>query len=86
MRFTGTGDEADRGVVLCEDFIHQYCDDCLRHVAQFRNRWAFATDAVVEHLHPGAGKAPTDETYAIGNAAGAHDREVFMSRRHLWGQ
>ncbi len=81
----GTGDGTP-GVVLCEEFSHQYCDDELRHVAQYRNRWAFAKEAVVEHLHPGAGKAPSDPIYVMGNAAGAHDREVFMRRRHMWGE
>ena len=81
----GTGD-GEPGVVLHEGYQHTYCDDELRHVAQFRDRFRFAGDAIVEHLHPGAGKAPTDETYAIGNATMGQGSAVFHARRHLWGQ
>ena len=81
----GTGDGIP-GEVMHPAYRHAFADDEERHVAQFRNRWAYANDAIVEHMHPGAGKAPTDETYAIGNASMGQGNAVFMSRRHLWGQ
>ena len=81
----GTGD-GEPGVVLHEGYLHTYCDDELRHVAQSRDRFRFARDAIVEHMHPGAGKAPTDDTYAVGNATMSQGSEVFHERRHLWGQ
>ena len=72
------------GVVLHEGYEHTYCDDELRHTAQFHQRWGFATDAVVEHLHPGAGKAPNDPIYDIGHASMSQGLSVFTSRSHLW--
>ena len=72
------------GVVMFPEFWHQYCDDSLRGAAISRGKFARAPESIVEHLHPGAGKAPHDETYAIGAAAEAHDRQIFMDNSHLW--
>ena len=74
------------GLVCHEGYGHAYVDDELRHTAQYHGRWAFARDAVIEHMHPGAGKAEPDDVYAIGQASMEPGRAVFMSRRHLWGQ
>lgn len=74
----------DSGVVLHEGYRHAYCDDEFRATARARGKWALAHSAVIEHLHVGAGKAPMDETYRIGEAAMPHDFGVFMSRAHLW--
>ena len=81
----GTGDGIP-GEVMHEGYSHTHCDDEMRHLAQYRNRFAYARDSIVEHLHPGAGKAATDEVYALGNSFMGQGNAVFMSRRHLWGQ
>ena len=72
------------GQVLCEAYLHTYCDDELRAVAKSRDRFAFAQQSIVEHLHVGAGKSPMDETYRIGEATMSQGFEVFQSRGHLW--
>ena len=72
------------GVVLHEGYRHAYCDDEFRATAQSRNRWAVAHDSVVEHLHHGAGKSQTDETYALGAASMSQGYHLFLSRAHLW--
>jgi hypothetical protein len=72
------------GTVACPEYLHQYTDDDIRSCAKFHDRWAFANDSIVEHLHTGAGKAPMDETYRIGEATAAQGREVYMGRGHLW--
>ena len=72
------------GTVCCELYLHCYVDDDLRWTAKSRNRFAFAGDSVVEHLHPGRGMAPPDETYAIGGATMTQGHQVFQSRSHLW--
>jgi glycosyltransferase involved in cell wall biosynthesis len=74
------------GTVCCEEYRHQFVDDELRHTAAFRGRFAHAPDSIVEHLHPGAGKAPSDDTYQLGESTFAQGHEMFMRRRHLWGQ
>lgn len=72
------------GVVLHEGYQHAYCDDEIRHTAAARGRFAHARDAVVEHLHPGAGKAPSDETYRLGESSMHQGLALFQSRKHLW--
>ena len=76
----------ESGVVLHEGYRHTYCDDEMRATAIAHGRWGFARDAVVEHLHPGAGKAHHDNIYAIGAASMSQGAEVFRSRSHLWQQ
>jgi hypothetical protein len=79
----GTGDGIP-GVVCCEEYLHAYVDDELRAVAQSRGRWGFAKDAIVEHLHVGAGKAPNDSTYELGGSTMAQGLAMLQSRSHLW--
>jgi hypothetical protein len=81
--FGGTGDNVP-GVVMCEALRHCYVDDECREVARSRGRFAFAKDAVVEHLHVGAGKSPDDSTYRLGGSFMARDRDIYISRGHLW--
>jgi glycosyltransferase involved in cell wall biosynthesis len=78
------GSMDEPGVVLHEGYHHWFCDDELRGTAQCRRRWAYAADAIVEHLHPGAAKAPNDKTYELGHASSEVGLEVFRSREHLW--
>ena len=72
------------GIVCHEGYRHAYVDDELRATAMSHGRWGIAKDAVVEHLHPGAGKAPSDEIYRIGEASMSEGLAVFQSRAHLW--
>jgi glycosyltransferase involved in cell wall biosynthesis len=81
--FGGTGDNIP-GVVLCEQYTHCWCDDEFRNVAGHRGRFAYANDAIVEHLHVGNHKAPDDAVYQMGAAAMSHDLAVYTSRQHLW--
>lgn len=74
------------GIVVHEGYRHAYVDDELRETARFHGRYGYAEDSVVEHLHAGAGKAPWDATYAIGNASMTQGLELYRSRSHLWGQ
>jgi glycosyltransferase involved in cell wall biosynthesis len=72
------------GLVLCEEYPHEYVDDELVQTAMFRGAWAFAADSHVEHLHPNWSKAPMDALYA-----GQRDRmrlghRVYQRRRHMW--
>ena len=82
QEFGASGDGPD--TLMCEEYAHQYCDDEIRSVARKHERWAIAEDSVVEHLHVGAGKAPMDETYRIGEATASQGLAVYSSRAHLW--
>jgi hypothetical protein len=71
------------GVVCHEGYRHQYVDDEIVLAAKQRGVWAFAEDAVLEHLHPIHGKAPQDAIYRLGASAASADRATFMERRRL---
>jgi hypothetical protein len=71
------------GVVCHEGYRHQYVDDEIVLVAKQRHVWAFAEDAVLEHLHPVYGKGPQDAIYRLGASAASADRALFMERRRL---
>lgn len=70
--------------LLCEDYIHEYVDDEMVGTARKRRAYAHAADAVVEHLHPMAGKAAWDDTYRGMRRRMRSDRRLFNQRRALW--
>lgn len=85
-----TRDYAERGLIdgrpglLCVDYLHEYVDDELIGTAKHRGAYRHCPDAVVEHLHPMAGKAEWDATYLAMRHRMRADRALFNQRRHLW--
>ena len=67
-----------------QGYHHWFCDDELIATAGKRGVYAYASDAVVEHLHAKAGKAPDDDTYRKGEEKWELDRSIFNGRAHLW--
>lgn len=82
---TGKGATADAvpGKVL-HDYHHNFVDPELVQVAMSRGVYAHCHTAVVEHLHPLAGKAPTDDTYDRGSENWDADEALFVARRPMW--
>lgn len=78
----GTIDEHNK--VLHEGYFHEYTDDEFIQTAMKRGVYAHAYDAIVEHLHPLAKKAPDDSTYKLGRARTRESRRLFQQRRPLW--
>jgi hypothetical protein len=78
----GTVDE--RPAIFHEGYPHEYVDDELIGTAKMRELYAFAGDSVVEHLHPLAGKAPTDALYEASAKRMRAGRPLFERRRRLW--
>lgn len=84
----GTIDEP--GKIYHEGYGHQWVDNELVETAKARGEWAFAADAIVEHLHPlwpderGGHKGAMDETYTLGLSSSRADRALFLRRRRLW--
>lgn len=68
------------GVVCHEGYSHWFVDDEIVTAAKQRGVWASALGSVVEHLHPIAGKAADDDTYARGRRRAAADQTLFASR------
>lgn len=83
-------DYVQRGLIdgrpglLCEDYLHEYVDDELVGTARHRGIYAHASHAVVEHLHPIAGKAAWDDSYRAMNLRMDRDRFLFGKRQKLW--
>lgn len=78
----GTIDDLDK--LLHEGYPHEWVDNEFIETAKARDAYAMALGAVVEHLHPLAGKAPSDELYAGAPERMAAGQAIFDKRRHLW--
>lgn len=78
----GTIDEP--GKIMHEGYPHEYVDDELVATARYRNAWRFCHESVVEHLHPQAGKAPTDELYDAQAGRMRIGRKIYRRREWLW--
>lgn len=68
------------GAVLCEKYDHQWCDNELVQTAMLRHQWAFAHEALVEHLHPNWRKSDMDATYEKAMRATRADIALFQKR------
>lgn len=69
---------------IFQGYEHEFVDDELIGTARHRSAYAFAADAVVEHLHPQAGKAPSDALYAAQGERMERSRPLFEERSRLW--
>lgn len=78
----GTIDEP--GKLLHEAYPHEFSDDELIATARHRGAYAHAHNAVIEHLHPDAAKAPMDDLYAARPPRMRAGRRIFRRREHLW--
>lgn len=70
-----------------EGYRHWFCDLEASERAKQRGAFAYAPDAVMEHMHPLWNKGEMDQTYedwAYNQEGNAQDRALFHSRRHLW--
>lgn len=68
------------GVVCHEGYRHMFVDDEIVTVAKQRGVFAFAREAVVEHLHPVVNKAEVDATYRLGWSYAEVDKSRFAER------
>lgn len=74
----------DGGGFAPEHYDHNFADNEILETAVHRGAYAFAPDAVVEHLHPLNGRAVDDEVYRKGQAHFGRDQRLFRRRRRLW--
>jgi glycosyltransferase involved in cell wall biosynthesis len=78
----GTVDNPD--LVLHEGYLHEYVDREFSETARARKAFAYAPDAVVEHLHPLVGKAPSDKLYEGARNRMRQGRRLYARRRRKW--
>lgn len=74
------------GVVCHEGYRHMFVDDEIVTVAKQRGVFAFARDAVVEHLHPVVEKSEVDATYRLGWSYAEVDKSRFAERMREYAQ
>jgi hypothetical protein len=72
------------GAILCETYPHDFVDDELVETAKYRQAYAHAALAIVEHLHPDWGKSPTDDLYVATGRKRNIGRRIFRQRRPRW--
>lgn len=71
-------------LVLNTAYPHEYVDREFSETAQCRGAFAYAEDAVVEHLHPMVDKAPMDDLYAKQWDRMYLGQRIYKRRIHLW--
>ena len=74
------------GLIAHEGYRHWYVDDEIVTKARDLGVWAWAEDAIVEHLHPLYDKAEWDDTYQVGKDHAWADGLVWKLRRHLYSR
>jgi len=71
-----------QGGVLAYPCYHRLFNDTESMCrARAAGRFAYAPDAIAEHLHPACGKRPTDRWDQLMTAAWSHDYAMFQCRR-----
>lgn len=68
------------GIVYHEGYSHNFVDCELSVIARQRGVFVYASDAVLEHLHPVFGKGKHDAVYELGTADFRSDRDLFCNR------
>lgn len=62
---------------------HLYCDNAIAALGLELNRLQFMPDVVIEHMHPLAGKAETDDGYRWANSAMQYRRDEAAYKQWL---
>lgn len=78
---------ASEGDLYFQGYTHTGCDVDASLRAQERGAYAYAPDAIMEHLHPAWGKGEVDATYKLGGMNDdvlRADRELLAQRWPEW--
>ncbi len=60
---------------------HLYCDNAIKDLGLAMDRLRYLPDVLIEHMHPVAGKAESDEQYDRVNSSSQYrkDRERYQN-------
>lgn len=72
------------GKLLNEDYDHNFPDRELAEYAAHQGVWCYCDLAMVEHMHPGWGKAESDWVYRKGVKNFSRDQRRFHRRQRMW--
>lgn len=56
------------GYMVPRPLVHLYVDNFWKTLGESLGNLAYLDDVIIEHLHPDAGKASSDEVYALANS------------------
>lgn len=76
---------ADLGPLYDESYHHNGCDADASFRAKERGAFAYAPDAIIEHLHPSWNKNEIDATYAEGGLNEAKNADDLKLLAVRWG-
>lgn len=65
------------GWYMLPSLTHMFVDDVWKAIGEDLKRLIYLPDVVIEHMHPGAGKAPNDAGYDRADASTEADRIAF---------
>jgi glycosyltransferase involved in cell wall biosynthesis len=71
-------------VIFNPHYKKNFSDNELNDTAKLRGVFAYAENAVLEHLHPSFGKSLDDSTYQHLEPYFEQDFALYKSRQHLW--
>jgi hypothetical protein len=75
----------ETGTIFHEGYRHNFVETETWQLALHRGVIGWATDCVIEHLHPAWGKREADETDRKGNLQGwEQDEALFRRRQREW--
>jgi hypothetical protein len=66
------------GWMMLPGLVHMFADNAWRDLGSLAGCLAYVPGVVIEHLHPDAGKAAFDATYAQGASSWAVDEAVYL--------
>lgn len=73
------------GWYFLPSLTHMYVDNALKRIGQAIGSYHYLPDVVIEHLHPGAGKAEMDDGYLRADASTEADRDAYHHWRYGGG-
>lgn len=73
-----------KGLIVCEQYSHNYPDRELAATAISRDEWLYVPDAILEHLHPAWTEHPADDTYLLGAQNAQTDYRLHLRRSRMW--
>lgn len=68
------------GIIYHEGYSHNFVDCELSVLARARGEFVFARNSIVQHMHPGFRRSPSDSTYEVGFRDFYSDQALFCER------
>jgi hypothetical protein len=71
------------GWMMLPELEHMFVDDAVKTLGDATGRIAYLPNVIIEHMHPGVGKAKLDDSYRESNAVERYERDRVAYERWL---